>query len=139
MLFIFFLDEWPIVNVIDYAKILYPPGFLFRFNKNSINNSAVTMETPVNENLKTEKNCGTLKISNLSIFYLNENGDKTYPGQWPWLTAIFVRLQNKFEFKCTGSLLTQKHVITGISIPIKLFVIIILLKLTFIISERIYY
>lgn len=65
------------------------------------------------ENLKIEKNCGTSKVKNLSILYLNENGDKTYPGQWPWLTAIFVRSKTAFEFKCTGSLVTQKHVISG--------------------------
>ncbi|XP_043484537.1 serine protease gd-like [Leptopilina heterotoma] len=106
-------DKWPIVNVIDYTKILYPPEFLFRFN-NQIpqNNTNSSLAGEINENIKMEKNCGTSKVKNLSILYLNENGEKTYPGQWPWLTAIFVRSKTTFEFKCTGSLVTQKHVIS---------------------------
>lgn len=120
-MFLIILDKWPIVNIIDYAKILYPPGFLFRFNNqvplnnnNNNNNSNFSLMTPANENVRIERNCGSSKVTNLSILYLNENSDKTYPGQWPWLTAIFVRSKTTFEFKCTGSLITPKHIISGI-------------------------
>jgi len=38
---------------------------------------------------------------------------KTSPGQWPWLVAIFlIKISNKFQ--CAGSILTQKHIITGV-------------------------
>jgi len=34
------------------------------------------------------------------------------PGQWPWLVALFAMRPN-YEFKCAGSILTNKHIITG--------------------------
>lgn len=37
---------------------------------------------------------------------------ETVPGPWPWLVAIFV-VRIKFEFQCAGSILTNKHIITG--------------------------
>lgn len=57
------------------------------------------------------KICG--RVDTGGVNYLIANGDRTSPGQWPWLAAIFVaRLQ--FQFQCAGSLVTDKHIITGI-------------------------
>lgn len=56
-------------------------------------------------------NCGR----NININEINpliSKGMKTSPGQWPWLVALFV-VKIEFEFQCAGSLVTNRHVITG--------------------------
>ena len=46
------------------------------------------------------------------------NGGETKPGQWPWLVALFV-VRKDHEFKCCGSVLSTKHILTGIVKKIK--------------------
>jgi len=74
-----------------------------------IDNNPFLKPSPVREN----NECG---ISNQPITNntnpLISKRMKTSPGQWPWLVALFL-VKNTFEFQCAGSILTQKHVITG--------------------------
>nr|AYI57640.1 hypothetical protein [Ampulex compressa] len=39
-------------------------------------------------------------------------GIEAYPGQWPWLVAIFI-VRIEFEFQCGGTLLTNRHILTA--------------------------
>lgn len=42
------------------------------------------------------------------------HGKPTRSGQYPWLTAIFhLEEDGAYKFRCAGSLVTQKHVVTG--------------------------
>ncbi|EFN78256.1 hypothetical protein EAI_01589 [Harpegnathos saltator] len=56
-------------------------------------------------------NCGR-SININEINPLISKGIKTSPGQWPWLVALFL-VKIEFEFQCAGSLITNRHVITG--------------------------
>jgi len=88
---------------------VYPQ--IFQFNNNSnINNN----ECGINSH--TESHTLNLLIS---------NGQKTFPGQWPWLVALFV-VRNIFEFQCAGSILTNKHVLTGMLIDEKNLILLVL-------------
>ncbi|XP_043267089.1 serine protease gd-like isoform X2 [Venturia canescens] len=75
-----------------------------------------------------KKICG--RVNTAGVNYLIANGDRTSPGQWPWLAAIFVA-KIEFEFQCAGSLITDKHIITaahckfhkGIDVPASAFIV----------------
>lgn len=67
------------------------------------------LNPPVQQNNNNE--CGISTQTN-NINLLISKGMKTSPGQWPWLVALFI-VKLKFEFQCAGSILTNKHVITG--------------------------
>ncbi|XP_046834543.1 serine protease gd-like [Vespa crabro] len=56
-------------------------------------------------------NCGRVNIPDNNINPLIAKGLETSPGQWPWLVAIFV-VKIQFEFHCTGTLVTNKHIVT---------------------------
>lgn len=56
--------------------------------------------------------CG-ISTHNNNINLLISKGMETSPGQWPWLVAIFL-VKLEFKFQCGGSLITNKHIITGI-------------------------
>lgn len=61
----------------------------------------------------TQRNdCGrTAQSSNINP--LISKGERISPGQWPWLVAIFL-VKIEFEFQCAGSILTNRHVTTGV-------------------------
>lgn len=75
-----------------------------------------------NNNNNINNNCGISSYTDRTNLLIN-NGEETMPGQWPWLVALFV-VRKDHEFKCAGSILTTKHVITGISKKRKKFNII---------------
>lgn len=56
-----------------------------------------------------KNNCGKPIIG---VKYLIARGERTLPGQWPWLAAIFIT-RKKFEFQCAGTLITDRHILTG--------------------------
>lgn len=108
----------PIVTSITLEHTLFPPGIT----------SAGSLPTPssvppedwnlplpikndtVQRDLGEVKNCGRPTRSNVNL--LVAKGDRIQAGDWPWLVAIFVsRIQ--LEFQCAGSLVTNRHVITG--------------------------
>ena len=95
---------------------------------NPIKNSAV-LDSKNNSGLNSafsdlelNRNCGLSGNANLSIDIRFGGGDKIYPGQWPWLVAIFydskINSKGKFEFRCIGNLISNKHIITGILISV---------------------
>lgn len=34
-------------------------------------------------------------------------------GKWPWMVAIFGRAEEKWQFRCGGTMISNKHVLTG--------------------------
>lgn len=64
---------------------------------------------PPNQN--NNNDCGRSTQSN-SINPLISKGVKTSPGEWPWLVALFT-VKREFEFQCAGSILTNRHIISG--------------------------
>lgn len=58
--------------------------------------------------------CGVSSYTHDTVLLTN-NGESTLPGQWPWLAAIFI-LRLDYEFKCAGTILTNKHILTGMLI-----------------------
>jgi len=54
--------------------------------------------------------CGIRNTDHKNL--LISNGVRTMRGQWPWLVALFAMRLN-YKFKCAGSILTTKHIITG--------------------------
>lgn len=66
--------------------------------------------------IDTTIECGRRANINMDIVVpLISIGEETSPGDWPWLAAIFV-VTVKYDFQCAGSLVTNRHVITGTSI-----------------------
>jgi len=57
--------------------------------------------------------CGMSTSNSDIISPFISNGIKTSPGEWPWLVAIFI-VMLEFKFHCAGSLVTNRHIITGI-------------------------
>lgn len=81
-------------------------------NHNNNNNNNQPPPQSNNNNINNNEECGVSTHPNNMVNLLIAKGMKTMPGQWPWLVAIFiVRLQ--YEFQCAGSILTNKHIITG--------------------------
>lgn len=70
----------------------------------------------LNDGPYLEKNCGIAKNSNPLV----ARGKKTYPGEWPWLVAIFFA-EVDLEYQCVGNLVSRKHIITGIIIKYNFF------------------
>ena len=35
-------------------------------------------------------------------------------GEWPWLSAILLKNQYGLQFHCSGTLISNKHIITGL-------------------------
>ncbi|XP_033218422.1 serine protease gd-like [Belonocnema kinseyi] len=116
-----------IVSFIYLEHTLYPPGII-PFSKVQNNQSDLsrpseslitTTVIPKSKNdfghnfgglsdgTYLEKNCGIAKNSNPLV----TRGKKTYPGEWPWLVAIFFA-EVDLEYQCVGNLVSRKHIIT---------------------------
>jgi len=69
--------------------------------------------SPHNENANNE--CGITSYYTDDTNRLISNGEETLPGQWPWLVALYSLINDELvnKFICAGSVLTTKHVITG--------------------------
>lgn len=59
--------------------------------------------------------CGVTSYYTDNINSQIANGEETLPGQWPWLVALFILIPDELvnRFQCSGSILTTKHIITG--------------------------
>ncbi|XP_066592848.1 serine protease gd-like [Prorops nasuta] len=66
--------------------------------------------TTSNDNIFFKEECGKSYVTGVNP--LIAKGDKTHPGQWPWLAAMFI-VKINFEFQCAGNLLTKSHLITA--------------------------
>lgn len=67
---------------------------------------------------------GQLSLNNecgVTSYYFDDtnsqivNGEQPFAGQWPWLVALFVLIPDELvnEFQCTGSIVSTKHIVTG--------------------------
>lgn len=60
--------------------------------------------------VKDSYECGvSKKVSNSLIV----GGDTTARGEWPWLSAIFMKKVASLQFICSGSLISHQHVVTA--------------------------
>ncbi|XP_011863013.1 PREDICTED: serine protease gd-like [Vollenhovia emeryi] len=61
--------------------------------------------------------CGVTSYYTESTNKLIPDGETSLPGQWPWVVAIYLTdrdgLQRSYLFRCCGSLLTNRHVLTA--------------------------
>ncbi|XP_076749394.1 serine protease gd [Xylocopa sonorina] len=74
-----------------------------------------TTPKPVTTTAKTSvqtnyRECGRINVDRVNP--LVAGGSIALPGQWPWLVAIFI-VRFEFEYRCAGSLVTNRHVITA--------------------------
>jgi hypothetical protein len=44
---------------------------------------------------------------------LIQNGLSYERGEWPWLVAVYKRNDGSLTFKCGGTLISDRHVVTG--------------------------
>lgn len=58
---------------------------------------------------KLSASCGR-PVNNEKFIFTNNR--RLSPGQWPWLAAIFIT-REIFEFQCTGTLISDRHILTG--------------------------
>ena len=110
-----------IVTFIALEHTLYPPQIFpllnnqSNFNKFSDRPGSTQKPRPSSFILQDfpffdlNANCGIPKNVNRLV----AGGDKSFPGQWPWLVAIFLTGID-LEFQCVGNLISTKHIITGI-------------------------
>jgi len=104
---------------LNYPYPIYPIPTIISERESSNNVYAQTFQFNNNNNINNNE-CG-INIHTESHNTLNlliSNGQKTFPGQWPWLVALFVK-KNKYEFQCAGTILTNRHVLTGMLIKEK--------------------
>ncbi|XP_018342185.1 PREDICTED: chymotrypsin-C-like isoform X2 [Trachymyrmex septentrionalis] len=76
-------------------------------NSNDINNN----NTNINNN-----ECGINSRIKSTINVLIFNGEKRSPDQWPWLVALFIAENKKYEdmkFHCAGTILSNRHILTA--------------------------
>ncbi|XP_033299819.1 proclotting enzyme-like isoform X1 [Bombus bifarius] len=68
----------------------------------------IKLVPPNNEQINLA--CGRSSIEPVNP--LIARGEKASPGQWPWVVAIFL-VKLKFEFQCSGTLISNTHIITA--------------------------
>lgn len=73
--------------------------------------------TSVEKNPSSSSQCGT-RMQDGDPFPLVVNGYTVREGEFPWLVAMFTKSSNSnfgpsFTFRCCGSLVSNKHVLTG--------------------------
>ncbi|XP_071653494.1 uncharacterized protein [Temnothorax longispinosus] len=78
-------------------------------NTNNNNNNNINYNDNNNSN---NNECGINSHNTNRTNFLINYGEETMPGQWPWLVALFV-VRINHVFKCGGTILTNRHVITG--------------------------
>ncbi|XP_011867328.1 PREDICTED: serine protease gd-like [Vollenhovia emeryi] len=70
-------------------------------------------EERISSNSTINNECGVTSYYTDSTNKLLPDCDSTLPGQWPWVVAIYVlKSEQTSEFRCSGSVLTTKHIIT---------------------------
>lgn len=118
------VTQYPTYQPIITQRPTYPPFTTQRLMKkptittqrpitfsDEIDNNPFLRPPPVQQSYIYECGISNQPITN-NINPLISKGMKTSPAQWPWLVALFL-IKINFEFQCAGSILTQKHVITG--------------------------
>lgn len=82
---------------------------------NSTTDTAIVVDVATRSTIVTPapidySECG--KPSIITI-HLVANGDDVEEGQCPWLAAIMFKSGNEYEYRCTGTLVSDRHVITA--------------------------
>ncbi|XP_011868189.1 PREDICTED: uncharacterized protein LOC105562173 isoform X3 [Vollenhovia emeryi] len=110
-----------IVSNIELGHYVYPPDkepLPQDFQPWHRNSSGYRIDNPYyNRNTK----CGVTSYYTDSTNRLIPNGETSLPGQWPWVVAIYrltrnIQFEINYQFQCGGSLLTNRHVLTGMLI-----------------------
>ncbi|XP_011866161.1 PREDICTED: serine protease gd-like isoform X2 [Vollenhovia emeryi] len=106
-----------IVANIEVGHIVYSPDKEPRsknFQPWIRNSSSYSIENPTYDSNAV---CGVTSYYTDSTNSLIPNGETTLPGQWPWVVALYhLKKEKSYSssfFYCGGSLLTNRHVITG--------------------------
>lgn len=121
MIILHFVSE--VENIITTSELshLYnpnePPSFISQLNSSSHEYSNTLIpsrfDTDTFPNNINNNECGISTYTQSSLTnILVAGGLKTKPGKWPWLVALFAVMRDH-EFRCAGSILTTKHIITG--------------------------
>ena len=58
----------------------------------------------------TETTCGRADQAGGLII----GGSQVERGKWPWIVALFKTVNNDSKFFCGGTLISNKHVVTGL-------------------------
>lgn len=74
--------------------------------------STPTESSVSNQDVAIPEICGRPSQIDVRFNLLVAKGEITEPGDWPWLVAIFLSRVN-LEFRCAGSLISNRHVLTG--------------------------
>ncbi|XP_071638386.1 uncharacterized protein [Temnothorax longispinosus] len=69
--------------------------------------------TNSNNNINND-DCGITGYYTDSINSRIPNGEYALPGQWPWIVQLYI-FKTEYEFRCAGSILTNRHIITAAS------------------------
>ncbi|XP_011867331.1 PREDICTED: serine protease gd-like isoform X2 [Vollenhovia emeryi] len=96
---------------------VYDPTYYY------LNDSQPTIDAPsdktahneehISSNSTINNECGVTSYYTDSTNNLVPNCENSLPGQWPWVVAIYVlKSERTSEFRCSGSILTTKHIIT---------------------------
>lgn len=74
-------------------------------------------DTNINNTNNNNDDCGITLYYSDGTNSVMPTGEKTFPGQWPWIVAFYLLIidERVNEFQCSGTLLTTKHIITGMS------------------------
>ncbi|KAK5649296.1 hypothetical protein RI129_000325 [Pyrocoelia pectoralis] len=54
--------------------------------------------------------CG---VTNFKTRSLVVNGDDVSDGQFPWMVAVMYKMADDFKYRCTGTLISKRHVVTA--------------------------
>ncbi|XP_011858493.1 PREDICTED: uncharacterized protein LOC105556044 isoform X2 [Vollenhovia emeryi] len=105
---------------IELGHIVYPPNeepLSQDFQPWHRNSSGYRINNP---SYNSNAECDVTSYYTDSTNRLIPNGETSLPGQWPWVVAIYLIRKKRFEriysFQCGGSLLTNRHVLTGMLI-----------------------
>ncbi|XP_011863024.1 PREDICTED: serine protease gd-like isoform X2 [Vollenhovia emeryi] len=106
-----------IVANIEVGHMVYSPDEELRsknFQPWNRNSSSYSIKNPTYD---SNAICGVSSYYTDSTNSLIPNGETSLPGQWPWVVALYrltkEKLYSRSFFFCGGSLLTNRHVITG--------------------------
>ncbi|XP_044261135.1 serine protease gd-like [Tribolium madens] len=110
-----FLDDFPVTVRTTTEKINRSSGpsneILFVGNPflNGKTTLAPSHKTPSRDSSPADDTCGVSIVANPLVI----NGNTVPRGAFPWLTAIFAVTTTGLEYKCSGSLVSQRHVVTA--------------------------
>jgi hypothetical protein len=104
-----YYDVTPSTTSIDIEKTSNVPPSTTLMGAEStfdVSQSTTSLDSEYNQ-------CGV--AFNKSGISLMVRGDVVHPNAWPWVVALYRNHGKGIKFECGGTLVTRKHVITGIA------------------------